>query len=73
MTVTGRAGRVNLSAVYHDFSADTGGGSYGNELDLSAGWAFADNYSVLLKMASYTADGFATDTLKFWVMLSASF
>jgi len=73
VTVTGRVGRVNLTAVYHDFSADTGGGSYGDELDLSAGWAFADNYSVLLKMASYSADGFATDTLRFWAMLSASF
>jgi hypothetical protein len=26
-----------------------------------------------LKLASYSADGFATDTDKLWVMLSASF
>jgi len=73
LKVTGRVGVLDLTAVYHDFSADTGGGSYGDEIDLSAGWAFAENYSLLLKLASYRADGFATDTLKFWVMLSASF
>ena len=70
---TGRVGSVNLVAVYHDFSANSGGGSHGDEIDLSAGWSFADNFSLLLKYASYSADGFATDTDKFWVMLSGSF
>jgi len=37
------------------------------------GWALAENYSILLKLASYDSDGFATDTDKFWVMFSASF
>lgn len=73
VSFTGRVGPVNLTAVYHDFSANSGGGSYGDEIDLSAGWSFAENFSVLLKLASYSADGFATDTDKFWVMLSASF
>jgi hypothetical protein len=73
VSFTGRVGPVNLAAVYHDFSANSGGASYGDEIDLSAGWSLADNFSVLLKLASYSADGFATDTDKFWVMLSASF
>jgi len=73
VALTGRVGSVNISAVYHDLSADTGGGSYGDEFDLSAGWSFANNFSLLLKLASYSAGGFATDTDKFWVMLSGSF
>jgi hypothetical protein len=73
ISFTGRVGRVNLTAVYHDFSANNGGASYGDEIDLSAGWSFADDYSVLVKYASYGSDGFATDTDKFWVMLSAAF
>ncbi len=70
---TGRVRKVNFAVVYHDFSPNSGGGSYGDEIDLSAGWSFTDNLSLLLKLASYSADGFATDTDKFWVMLSASF
>jgi len=70
---TGRVGPVNLAAVYHDFSADSGGGSYGDEIDLSAGWSLTDEFSLLLKYASYSSDGFATDTDKLWVMFSAAF
>jgi len=69
----GRFRAVNFSVVAHDFSADNGGASYGSELDLSAGWTFADNYSILLKLASYDADTHAVDTDKLWVMLSTSF
>jgi hypothetical protein len=70
---TGRVRDVNFAAVYHDFSPNSGAGSHGDEIDLSVGWSFADNLSVLLKLASYSSDGFKTDTDKFWVMLSGSF
>jgi len=63
----------NVSATYHDFSADSSGGSYGDEIDLAGSWRFADNYSVLVKLASYSSDGFATDTRKIWIMLTAAF
>ena len=72
VTFTGRVGLVNITAVYHDFSADTGG-DYGDEIDLQAGWSIGDNLSLLLKLANYSSDGHATDTDKFWVMLSGSF
>ena len=72
LAFTGRVGGVNLTAVYHDFSADTGG-DYGDEINLQATWAFAKNYSLLVKYADYSTDGFATDTEKFWVMLTGSF
>lgn len=70
---TGRMRGVDFAAVYHNFSAATGGGSYGDEINLSAGWSFANNLSVLLKLASYRSDGFMTDTDKFWMMLSGFF
>jgi hypothetical protein len=73
MAFTGRISGVNFAAVYHDFSAVSGGASYGDEIDLSAGWSLTNNLSLLLKLASYSSDGFATDTDKFWVMLSGSF
>jgi len=64
-------GTYNL--IYHDFSAQTGGGSYGDEIDASLQWKIGKHYGVLLKLAHYSADGFATDTEKYWVMFTASF
>jgi hypothetical protein len=63
-----------LQFVYHDFSAESGSGDYGNEIDLSAGRALGDRYKLLLKLAMFDADSTAfTDTTKAWVMLSAGF
>ncbi len=64
---------VNLVAAMHDFSADRGGASYGDEVNLQASKKFGKNYTVLAKYASYSADGFATDTDKLWLMAQASF
>ncbi len=58
---------------YHDFDAETGGGSLGSEWDASANWSFAGRYGLLLKFASYDADTFSVDATKFWVMLTAAF
>ena len=68
----GRIGKFNVTAAYHDFEADTGG-DYGDEINIQAAWPFANNYALLLKYASYNSDGFATDTDKFWLQLTASF
>ena len=57
---------LNLSAVYHDFTADVGGADYGSELDLAAS-AKWDSVRITLKFADYSADDFATDTSKFWI------
>lgn len=60
--------------VYHDFSAESGGGDFGTELDLSAGRAFAERYKLLLKLAAFDSDDPAyDDTTKVWVMLTAGF
>ncbi len=65
-------GGWNLTGVYHDFSAETGGGDYGSEIDLSAGYRFGKDYGVLIKAALFDGDspGF-TDTTKLWLMLTA--
>ena len=69
-----KPGKWNLQLVYHDFSAETGGGSYGGEFDLSAGRMLSDRYGLLLKMAAFDADAAPfVDTTKLWVMLTAGF
>jgi len=74
VTVKYKAGRWNLTGVYHDFSAETGGGDYGTEFDLSAGTKLAKNYGVLLKGAFFDGDDPAfVDTSKFWIMFTANY
>ncbi len=71
-SVSGKLAGVKLVGVYHDFSADTGSADYGTELDLLALKKFG-NYTVLAKYAAYSADTFATDTDKMWLMGQATF
>jgi hypothetical protein len=64
-----------FTGVYHDFSAETGGGGFGKEFDVSAAYKITDNYSILSKAAFFSADSGSSyaDTTKFWVMLTASY
>lgn len=69
-------GKINL--VYHDFSAQTGGADYGQELDLKATWPFTKHYSVLVGFALFNVDSNSpiaahSDIKKAWVMLTAAF
>ncbi len=52
----------NLTAVYHDFSADTGGADYGTEFDFVVARKFAERFTAIAKLASFESDGFARDT-----------
>ena len=64
----------SFSLAYHDFSAETGGGNYGTEVDLSAGRPVDKRYKLLLKLAAFNADNPAfSDTTKAWLMLTADF
>lgn len=67
------AGPVKLDLTWHEFSAEATSASYGDEWDASAAWKFAKNYELIVKLADYGADGFATDTTKAWVQFSAAF
>jgi hypothetical protein len=73
VAVNGKALGADLLVRFHDFSAETGGGDWGTELDFSASWAIAKHYAVMLKGATYDADEFAQNTSKYWLMLSANF
>ena len=54
-------------ARYHDFEADDGGTSYGEEIDLSLARGFGKHFTALIKYADYDADNFGSDTKKVWV------
>jgi len=73
-TVKYKAGKWNLTGVYHDFSAETGGGDFGTEFDISASRKLGEHYGVLLKGAFFSSDSLAyVDTNKFWIMLTANY
>ncbi len=64
---------VKVAAVYHDFTADQGGADYGSEIDLLAATKLAKDYSVGVKYAGYSTDGFSVDTDKIWLWTGTSF
>lgn len=66
-------GKLAVSATWHDLSSDTGNVDYGTEIDLVAKYPLAKNVGLLVKYANFSADDFATDTEKFWAMLSLKF
>ena len=59
---------VTLQAVYHDYRSDRAVRSYGDEIDLLAS-AKLGKVTGSVRYAHYNADGFATDTDKFWLQL----
>ena len=72
-TVKYKAGKWDLTGVYHDFSAEDGSADWGTEFDVSAGRTLGDGYGLLLKAALYDADQHSADTTKFWVMLTRTY
>jgi hypothetical protein len=73
-TVKFKAGKWNLTGVYHDFTSETGSIDYGTEFDVSAGTKLGENYGILFKAAFFSGDTSPyTDTNKFWIMFTASY
>ncbi|MDX1508344.1 MAG: hypothetical protein R3358_08695, partial [Woeseiaceae bacterium] len=70
-----KAGDWNLTGVYHDFSAEAGGGDYGREFDVAVARNFGKRYGLLLKGAFFSADSASSfsDTTKIWVQLTAAY
>ncbi len=66
LTVNAKVGRWTLGAEYHDFSADSGGASYGTELDGFAVYKTSWKQQFGLKFALYDADEWTVDTQKVW-------
>jgi hypothetical protein len=65
----------DFTGIYHDFSAESGGGDFGTELDFSAAYEITDSYSLLLKSAFFSTDDPVAydDTTKIWIMLTAKY
>lgn len=59
---------VTLQAAYHDYRSDRASRAYGDEIDLLAS-AKLGKVTAAARYAHYNADGFATDTDKFWLQL----
>lgn len=73
-TVKYKAGKWDLTGVYHDFSAATGSADFGTEFDLSAGTKISENYGLLFKGAFFSSDSTSyVDTNKFWIMFTANY
>jgi hypothetical protein len=73
LSVTAGLGRWKLTATYHDFSADTGGATWGTEIDAVVVYNTPWKQQVALKYAAYNAKEWATDTTKLWIWTSWGF
>lgn len=78
ISVSGKVGVATITGVYHDFQPDLEfiekqSGSvywedYGSEIGLSITYPLRENLGLLFKIARYSADDYATDTTKAWLM-----
>ena len=73
LSVTADIGAWKLMAIYHDFSADTGGATWGTEIDGSVIYRTPWKQKVALEFAAYDAKDWATDTTKLWIWTSWGF
>jgi hypothetical protein len=68
----GRFTNVAATALYHDYAADIGGASYGEELNLQL-VARTERIALTAKYADYRAQGLFTDTDKLWLSVDYAF
>jgi len=73
VSVTATLGKFKLLGIYHDFSADSGGGKWGTELDAAVIYNAPWKQQFAIKYAGYSADQHATDTKKVWLWTSWGF
>lgn len=73
LTLGATSGPWSLLAVYHDFSADSGGGSWGSEVDARVIYRTPWKQSFAFKVARYDANEWKTDTTKVWLWTQWSF
>lgn len=66
---------LNLKAVYHDFSSDSGGVDFGTEIDFLLSKKFSSAYSGGIKFAFFSSDSAPVyvDTDKIWLFFQANF
>jgi len=71
VSAKGAIGPVKLNAIYHDFGAEDGNASFGQEIDLAASWRVNKRFTTELKYANFSSDDSARfdDTSKAWLTL----
>ncbi|MDH7944054.1 uroporphyrinogen-III C-methyltransferase [Pseudohongiella sp. SYSU M77423] len=72
-SVSGVVAGFALQLHHHDYQADVSGLDYGKEWNIQLGRAIGPRYTLTAKYARYTAEQFARDTSKFWLMAEARF
>ena len=73
VTAGTKLGPAALTLAVHDYKAAHGGADYGREIGILLNFPVWKNLVALLKFAHYDAEDHATDTNKFWLMLSYRF
>jgi hypothetical protein len=72
-SVAYKQGKFKAMAVYHTYSADTGGADYGSEIDLVVGYSISKNYSLTVKYADFSGKDGKPDVTKSWIEFNAKF
>lgn len=69
----GPLGKWSWNVVYHDFDAESGGLSYGQEVDGSISRKFGEKFGLLFKAAHFegASDAAYNDVTKLWVQFTA--
>lgn len=65
--------KLKGTLAYHVYESDEDSIDYGDELNVLATWKGTDLVTFGGKLASYSADDFATDTTKFWLWTALEF
>ena len=76
LNVGGKIGKVSAAVVYHSLASDDSGVSGMDDLGSELGLVVKGNagpFGLLAKYAQYSADDFATDTDKLWLMATLNF
>ena len=73
LKASGKIGKLNMVASYHQFESEVGSIDYGNEFNFNATYPVYKNTNFLLRYANYSADDFAVDTNKLWAMMTFTF
>jgi hypothetical protein len=82
--LSGKAAGLGLALTVHRFDAETGGKTFGNEIDVSVSKTFSPNWSAMVKMAKYDGSGeittgnlanqaYSKDLLKTWAQVEYKF
>ena len=73
VTASTNIGPAAVTLALHDFNSQHGGDDYGREIGILVNYPIWKSLVALFKFAHYDAEAHATDTNKFWLMLSYRF